>query len=216
MKTLLKLTVIAIVAFAAAQLRAAQTNLVQTISMGITAYQEGDVSTNGSIVTQPVIILKRATKDIIQLIAGALNTSISTKAKLLLITPIPEDDPTIVIQDGTNRVDVTGFFDVDTQASLGGFSVNTVSGVGKGTEYQIFRLRLRDNGGQILEAHFDVTGLSTVKTATIGKPGAVIGEARGISAVLFGTGDFTDGLVTHDLIVQVTLSVSGSTVQVLP
>lgn len=197
---------------------AATTNLVQTINMAITAYAEGDTTTNGAVVTTPVLKMKASVKDIIQLLGDATTNTFSAKAKLLLITPLPDGESSIVVEDGTNRVDVSDFFDAEDQGEgVGSTTVNTLTGIGKATHYRMFELELRDNGSQVLEVHFRVAGLSTIKSATIGKPGAVIGMSHSVSAVLAGTGDFTDDLGgTQEMIVQMTLTTIGTKTEVVP
>lgn len=218
MKKLSTLTVIAALAVAGtAQLKAAQTNLVQTIGITVTAYTEGDTVTNGTVVSTPVIKTKKATKDIILLLGDAMSVTFSAKAKLLLVTPLPDGDSTVVVQDGTNRTDVSGFFNTDEVGSgVTSSQVNTLTGIQKATEYRIFEFALRNNGGQTVSAHFAVAGLATIKSSSLGKAGAVIGKSHAVSAALAGTGDFKDGLVTKEMVVQVSLVTAGNTLEIVP
>src|SRR5262245_15748274 len=121
MNKLLKTTLIAsaVLLAGAAHVRALETNLVQTINISITAYAAGDPATNASIVTTPLLTQKATSKEIIALIGDAMGVIFSTKAKLLLISQLPDGNTTVVVQDGTNRTDVSGFFDVSNDTTVG-------------------------------------------------------------------------------------------------
>ena len=89
---------------------APQTNLVQSLHFNLTAYLQGGPVTNQDLVSYSMTPRKFFTPDIIQVIGISMSHQFSPKATLLAVTPLSGAPATIVIQDGTNRVDVTGFF----------------------------------------------------------------------------------------------------------
>jgi hypothetical protein len=222
MKNKLKLTLIALLALGIAQTRALAvgpvTNVVQTVSFLLTVFTEGEVVTNGSVVTKPVLKLKIATKDVIEALGTGTGNNFSAKAKLILVTPLDGDESSIFVQDGTNKVDVSELFSVDDVGSteVQGSSENTISGAKTATDYSIIRLRLRDHDTQILPAHFELSGLSTDKSAGIVIGGIIRGKSHQITLNLAGTGDFTDGTGTHSFIATGTVTVTGKTLSVEP
>src|SRR5437762_9691225 len=140
MKTTLKLATIALIAFAAAKASAfaPHTNVVQNINIKIVAYSEGETTTNGTVVNEPVIKQIKITKDIIKLLGDATTNTFSASAKLLLVTSLTfGGSPSILVKDGTNEVFVSEFFSYDDVGSsdVEGGTLNTVSGVTKGIEY---------------------------------------------------------------------------------
>ena len=220
MNITLKLALLALISFASAQTEAAgpTTNLVQNINLKLTVYTEEDTTTNGSVVTTPVLKLSRSTKDIIQLLGEATTNAFSPSAKLVLVSPLEDGDSSIIVQDGATQVDVSDFFSYDQTSSgdVHGSISNTVSKVEKETDYNIVEFSMHDHGAFKLGAHFDAAGLATVKSSTIVKSGTVLGKSHQVAANLAGEGDFTDDLGTHYIIVQVSITITGNTVVVTP
>jgi hypothetical protein len=222
MKNGLKLTLVALMALGITQARAIilgpTTNVVQTLSFTLSILAEGDATTNGSVITTPVLKLKKSTKDIISVLGTATGNTFSTKAKLIAVTSLSDDNTSLFVQDGTNKVDVSVFFAYDQVGStdVQGSSINTVTGVKTGTDFSIIRLQLQDHDSTTLTAHFDLSGMSTVKTTTIVIAGVVRGHAHQTSATLAGSGDFTDSSGTHSAIVTGTITVTGTTLEVDP
>jgi hypothetical protein len=183
MKHTLRITIAAAaVLVAATQAFGAQTNLVQNINLKLTVYTEGDTTTNSTTINTPVVKMNRTTQDIIQLLGEALTNSFSTSAKLQLVSPLDDGESKIVVQDGTNQTDVTEFFSYDEESSdsVHGRQITIGTGAVKGIEYSIIEFSLHDNGPLKLNAHFNVTGLATVKSASIVRSGVVVGEAQQI------------------------------------
>ena len=219
MKTTLKFAAIGLIVFATTAKAlpfAPHTNLVQNIGIKVIVYSEGDVTTNGTVATKPVIKQIKTTKDIIQLLGDATTNTFSASAKLQLITSLTfGGDPTILVVDGTNQVNVTGFFSYDDTSfdHIEGGTLNTVSGVEKGIDYSFIRFRLRDDGATTIKVHFDTDGFATTKSSSLVKNGAIIGDAHQTTANLAGGGEVSDSGELHSIIVQVTLTVTGTTVQ---
>ncbi|HLP76622.1 MAG TPA: hypothetical protein VK327_06830, partial [Candidatus Paceibacterota bacterium] len=162
------------------------TNLVQNINLSLTVYTEGATTTNGAVISQPIVKFKRTTKDLIQLLGSATTNTFSAKAKLIMATPQSEGDSVIYVQDGTNRVVVTGFFSEDEGSGVYGFSTNTVSHVEKESSYSLMRLRLHDTDTQDIALHFDLYGLSSTGSSSILKNKVILGKSNEVSASLLG------------------------------
>src|ERR1044071_8692820 len=119
MKTTLKLAVIGLIALAATKASAfsPHTNVVQNINIKVVVYSEGEETTNGTVVTKPVIKQTKTTRDIIQLLGDATTNTFSAGAKLLLVNSLTFDTTTIMVKDGTNEVIVTDFFSYEDVGS---------------------------------------------------------------------------------------------------
>jgi hypothetical protein len=192
-----------------------RTNLVQNISLDVTAYARGGTVTNGSLITTPVVKVKKVTRDIIQVIASATGNSFSPGARLVLVTPLPGGISRIFVRDGQANVDVSDFFSYRQFSNdVEGSQMNALSGMEKETDYGLIELSLRDSGVHLLELQFNVSGLSTEKTSSIVKSGAIVGKARRTIANLAGTGTFRDNSGEYSSIIQATWRITGDTLEI--
>jgi hypothetical protein len=153
----------------AGQVSAAQTNLVQSLHFDLTACFQGVNATNQNLVTYSVTPQRISNVDIIQALGTSLSQTFPPHATLRTVTLLPNGAETVVIQDGTNRVDVTGFF-VDTSAPVQ--VVKGVSDTSSGEEHQMQygnrTFRLRNKGGSpALTLNFQVAGFAQDKLHTL-------------------------------------------------
>jgi hypothetical protein len=174
----------------AGQISAAQTNLVQSLRFDLMAFFQGANFTNQNLVTSSVTQQRISNADIIQALGTSLSQTFSSHAALRTVTVLPNGPETVVIQDGTNRVDVTGFF-VDTSGPVQvakGVS-DTATGAEHGTQYGNRTFRLRNKGGSpALILNFQVAGFAQDKLWTISDPqGTIIGLGDEYSATVAGT-----------------------------
>jgi hypothetical protein len=215
MKLYLKLTVAGLVmTLAVTGTRAAQTNLVQVMSIVASAYAQGPIVTNGNVVSATTPLLKFATPAVIQALGASVGSNFSSTAKLLMVTPLlPSDVAGIFVQDGTNRTDVTGFFLIqETTDTMRRFVLDLNTGKAAAVSYDVERLRLRDQGGfPNLTMHLDIRGFTTVTAKTVvNGGGTVIGEAPQVSAIAAGDGDWNQ----TNLVVKAAIKIVGATLEV--
>lgn len=191
------------------------TNVLQNINITITGFSDGVESTNATTYSRSVNKIKKSTADIIQIIGNAMTNTFSKKSKLVLINNLAEEgDATVYVVDGTNRVDVSGFFSYDqpTSTDVQSYSSNFVSHVEKSIDYSIANFSLKDSDGYTLQTHFQSIGSSTITAASVVKSGVVLGKARQIALDLHGIGDYTDNSGSHDMVVHVVITITGNTV----
>jgi hypothetical protein len=193
-----------------------QTNVVQNINIVLTAYSQGDTVTNGAVISRPVFKVKKTNKDIILALGTATTNIFSTKSKLILVTGLVDTNSTVYVVDGTNRIDVSSFFSYDSSGStdIQSYQTNMVNHLEKSTDYTVAQFAMQDADGMILPGHFQAVGLSTVTAASVVKSGVILGKARQIAMDLNGVGDFKDDTGVHDLVVHVTITITGNTVVV--
>jgi hypothetical protein len=197
----------------ATQVHAAQTNLIQNISLLITSYSQGSSITNGTVVTTTMPKTKLTTLNVIQALGASTGDTFSSTAKLLLVSPLPAGPASIVVKDGTNVVDVTGYFVNQLRSETVESSiVDLATGKTLALSRNVQRFMLQDLGGfPDLTLHFDARGLTTTKTKTlVNGQGVVIGEAQQVFAILFGDGDKDDVYG----VMQVLIKVVGTTVEI--
>ena len=169
---------------------APQTNLVQVLHFHLSVDLPGATSTNQDLVGYSITSQKIFTVDIIQAIGTSMSRQFSANASLLAVTSLSGGPSAVVIQDGTNRVDVTGFFVInkDTTAVDRGI-LDTTTGFERGTECVNRSFRLRNRGGfPNLTVNFTVSGLSATKyKSLLDDQGAVIGVADEYVMSVVGT-----------------------------
>jgi uncharacterized protein YkwD len=174
----------------ASHVLAAQTNLVQSLRFDLTACFQGANVTNQNLVTYSVAPQRISNADIIQALETSLSQTFTIHAALRTVTVLPNGPETVVIQDGTNRVDVTGFF-VDTFGPVQ--VVKGVSDTSSGQEHQVQygnrTFRLRNKGGSpALTLNFQVAGFAQDKLHTLSEAqGTIIGMCDEFSATVAGT-----------------------------
>jgi len=192
---------------------APQTNLVQSLRFNLTAYVQGAPVTNHNLVSFSMAPRKIFTPDVIQVIGTATSHSFSPKATLLALTSLSGGPDAIVVQDGTNRVDVSGFFNINKDNIVVENGVfDSTTGAERGTECVNRSFRLRNRGGfPNLTLNFVATGLSQTKYKSLsGDQGSVIGVAEEFSMAIVGTAQ-VDG---QDTTVRGMVAVTGRTVEV--
>jgi hypothetical protein len=212
MKTL-KLAAVSTLLLYALPSMAAQTNLVQNISIVAKTISQGGSVTNGTLVTTGVNKGLLTTANIIQTLGASTGDSFASTAKLLLVSPLPSGSASIVVRDGTNEVDVTGFFvDQIRSDTMEGSVLDTSTGKMKATDYDIQRFQLVDQGGfPNLDTHFDARGVTVTKSKTlVNGAGAVIGQAHQVLAVLAGDGDRNN----TNVVMQVSIKILGGVIEV--
>ena len=212
MKT--KLTaLVALLILGAAQIHAAQTNLVQTFNIQLSAWIQGAAVTNYNIVTWSAIPKRISTADIIRVLGTSTTNHFSSDAKLLIITPLPDGDSSIVVRDGTNNVDVSLYFRHNQKGpSIQKGRLNTNTGVGSGIEYSAHNFSLRNaRNFPNLTSHFDVGGYSVAGfCALLNSHAQIIGEAYEYTAFVSGDGDING----EPAVVRGTISGKGRRVEI--
>jgi hypothetical protein len=220
MKNLMKcLTVSAGLCLAAGQLHGAETNLVQSIKFSGILYYQGATVTNstGTTVTKSTIRSVFNNRSLINRFGQVAAVTFSSSAKLLLVTELNGNDVYVVVQDGTNRVDVSSYFDVDFENDpvVETSSLNLSTSAFSATRYQLAKVKLHDPGvfGS-LGIHFDLDGLATVKRKSFTAAYALQLMDRP-SGKLAGKGKSDNvGGGDSDFLAAINFSVSGGTVEV--
>jgi hypothetical protein len=162
MKRPFKLAALAAFIAAAAMTSHAQTNRVANLGFQLVFYSQGATTTNGTRVVEDADVTRFGTKDLIQILGAATSNDFSRAARLLRVTAIIDGTnggTTTIVKDGTNVVDVTGFF----STALDGVVVHDSTFINgrllKATRYSIRNLALKDKTGfPALAAHFAVQG----------------------------------------------------------
>ena len=190
---IIKLTnVLALAMLGSIGIQAAQTNLVQTLHIELSAYTQGPVVTNGFVISSSLNTTRISNQDIIEALGSATTNSFSRDAHLLLMKSLPDGDLKVVIRDGTNSVAVTRFFSADhadTKAIRG--RINLLTGIASGSEYSFHNFALTDDtNAQPLTIHFELSGLTRATFISLlnGK-GRPFGTAYEYGAIMSGTGD---------------------------
>lgn len=166
----------------------AQTNETLALNIELTA-----VSQNATNSTN-VQCVKITSRGIIQDLAASLGTTFSHRAKLVVIAPSDALDnwSAVQVMDGTNVVDVTGFFD-HAQGSLVVQGTRTRGWGGSSTtvSYSVDSFSLMDQSGFTgLTEHFNVSGFTVISSTTrTNQKGTNSSQTDSISAVVSGTGD---------------------------
>ncbi len=174
------------------QAHAVQTNVVQNLSIQLRGVQPGGPVTNRSSIATGISPAKIETRDVIKALGLATSNLFSKTARLVIVTPLAGGDSAIQVRDGTNRVNVTGFF-LHTQVSavVSGSISNFLTLRTVGLGYSIQRFALRDGpGGAALGLHFDVSGFAAERTSGPGGQleldAAGAGDAGGSPLILRG------------------------------
>jgi hypothetical protein len=201
MKTnsILKLTVgLAAILFSGqAQIHAATTNSVQNIEFELTFFTQGPTNHPSTNITTVTINKFRATtRDVIAALGQATSNHFSRAAKLVSVRDATSTNSSRVIEvrDGTNVVDVTGYFHL-TAAETNLLSVhslfyNSVTGNAFATRDGIFHLSLSNSN---MTADLDLSGFATTTTAVF-KCGTNFVNVDEIDADVAGSGMGTNGV----------------------
>ena len=222
MKTPLKCLALGVgLCLAGGQLHAAQTNLVQTLNFRGILYYQGATETNSTATTITKSSIKSAfnNRSLINRFGQLASVTFSTAAKLLLVTELDSGDVYVIVKDGTNRLDVTSYFDVDFDNDpVVDVSTQTISsGALSATRLQLMDLRLKDVGDYgSFGMHFNLDGLATVKRKTMPVSSTLYLVERP-AGKLAGKGSSDNvGGGQSDFLAAITFSVTGGTVEVLP
>ena len=222
MKNLTKcLTAIVGLCLAAGQLSAAQTNLVQSLKVGGILYYQGATVTNGTATTVARSVIRSPfnNQSLISRFGQVAQVTFSSSAKLLVVSSLINNNVSIVVQDGTNRVNVSSYFEVgfDNDPVVEASTTTVGTGATSATRYQLMKFKVYDGGTfGSLGIHFDTDGLGTVKSTTLALNGTLHPVDRPTSKVS-GKGKSDNlGGGDSDFLAALTFSISGGTVEVRP
>ena len=201
-------------------IKAATTNLVQNVTFDLTLYEPGPTNVPPPA---PVKLLRVTTADLIAALGAATSNSFSHDARLVLVTDLGASKAaeSLEIRDGTNTVDVSGYFTAtNSELSVSGTAppddlLGLISGLGADLRrahelpvtYDILYLRM---AGHNLKARLEVSGFNTTLHTTLDDDGLNVSVDE-VSASVAGTGAGVDGTPA---IVQGTVSVLGDQIQV--
>ena len=215
MKRITKLLVfIALAVLGTFPLQSAQTNLVQTLQIRLAAYSQGPATTNGNLISTTVNVGSLFTPGIIQMLGAATSNTFSPKATLLVVRPLPDGDPMVVVRDGATTVGVTRFFSHEvSDPRIAQDTVNTNTGVSAGREYSYHVFALTNADSQVLTSHFVVSGLARATfVSLLNRQGAAIGAAYEYVAAVSGSGDVNG----TEALFQGTISGLGRKIEIVP
>jgi uncharacterized lipoprotein NlpE involved in copper resistance len=190
--------------------RADQTNLVQSLSIQLSGIAQGQPKTNGNVVRTGFDFVRVGTGDVITQLGSATGNSFSSKAKLVVVTPLPSGSSAIVVRDGSSSADVTSFFVYEQKSEfVSTGQTNLRTGRGNSTDYSIQRLALKDStdNATLLSLHFDVQGVA-VETSFFS---ATAGTQTELDASVSGSGDQNGKLI----ILEGSFRVQGNTLEVV-
>lgn len=195
---------------ALSQAQADQTNLVQTLHVGLSAMKQGRTTTNRNTVVTSIDADRLDTRQIIGAIGSVTGNTFSRASKLVLVTPVDGGVSQVEIRDGDVKLDVSGFFVFE---QIGGSVSRGVQFLKTGdtvqTTYSIQRLALQDLGGYpSLPVHFDVRGLAVDLQNSRDESG----QFFDLNAEVTGSGD-SNGSET---VIRGVISISGGTVEIVP
>lgn len=193
-KSILKPTagLIAVLIAGMGPIHAATTNSVQNINFELTFFTQGPTnhpSTNVTIVT--IDKFRVTTKDVIAALGHATSNNFSARARLVSVRDATSTNHSraIEVRDGTNAVDVTGYFDLTTAAtnlqSVHSLVYNSISGNGLAKTDGIFHLTLSSATNTNLTTSLDLSGFATTTTAIFKSGNLIVDE---IDADVAGSG----------------------------
>jgi hypothetical protein len=200
MKKTLTLAVIGtLLGVAAPRSTMAQTNVTLDLDFYLTTVSQGTVSTNDGVIVSNVRFGFIDEATIISELGASTSNTFSRRAELLLVFPTnAPNDWTVLVRDGSNSVDVTGFFDHTNGTNTVGSTIfNPRTGGVTDTEYSIERFSLNDQPGfPPLTTHFTVRGLTITTThGAVATPAGVFGVTDSITADVSGTGSSGGDLI---------------------
>lgn len=213
MKKLATLTITGLLALGSSQINAAQTNLVQNLSLKLVAYSQGLSTTNKNIVNENLNTGTISTKQVISVLGTATTNDFSSSAALVVVTPLvggTNGTPSIVINDGSNSVDVTSFFNI-TNYSNEAHSATFKSGtLVTETRYRFRGFDLVDNTNYpSLGLHFATAGLWTDSINPIVSRAGVLGYNSEVTFTVNGKGESGS---TKNLVLTGTISLGSGKV----
>jgi hypothetical protein len=190
-----------------AQITVAPTNVTLDLDFYLTTVSQGTVVTNGSNVINGVQFGSITESSIIKDLGTSTSNTFSRRAELALVTPVNDpDDWTVLVKDGSNTVDVTGFFTFTPGTnSVGRTVINSSDETVSDTSYSIDGFALHDaTNFPPLTTHFHVRGFTVITTRGVVPTAAagLVGVPEGIGADVSGQGEtggnllIIEGLVT--------------------
>lgn len=204
---LVKLTMAMVLAFGVSQAYADTTNLVQTVRVQLLGLRQGGTRTFGNVTTKSVDVVNVGTRRVIEALAAATGSSISSTGRLVMVTPLNSGlSRRFELRDGSTTVDVSAFFTYQSWSdTVEGSTVNNRTGRSVVTDYSIQQFVLHDADGAALNLHFDVNGVATQNNVN-----SAIGNDVSIDAA--GSGDREGDL----LILQGTIGIFGHALETVP
>jgi hypothetical protein len=182
-----------------AQTIAPQTNVTLDLDFYLTTVAQGTVTTNRGEVVNGVEFGSITEASIIRDLGASTSNSFSPRAELLLL--IPTNAPTnwtVVVRDGTNSTDVTGFFSyIPGTNSVGRTTLTTATGAVGDTQYSIDRFAVHDQAGfPPLATHFHVSGFTvTLTRGIVPTETGPVGVIEQLDASVAGTGERNGKLI---------------------
>jgi hypothetical protein len=159
----------------------------------LTTVSQGTVVTNGSNVINGVQFGSINEASIIKELGVSTSNTFSRRAELALVTPVNEpNDWTVLVKDGSNTVDVTGFFTFTPGTnSVGRTVINSADQTVSDTAYSIDGFALHDaTNFPALKTHFHVRGFTATTTRGVVPTAAgVFGVTESINADVSGQGE---------------------------
>jgi hypothetical protein len=199
--------IVGLLTVAAAQAQTFQTNLVQNLNVQLFGLKQGGTTTNGNYIITSANTTTLGTGEIINALGAATGNSFSRAATLNVVTPLPDGAPGVTVQDGTNAVDVSSFFRLQSlSGSVDNSVVNTRTGRSSSSDYSVAQFVLQD-GLAPLNLHFSVSGLAVENTFST----AGLGNLGNVDATVTGAGDRNGNL----LILEGSIHIHGDTLQVI-
>lgn len=189
--------------------QAAETNLVQNISLRLLALSQGLSTTNKTIVNENLETATIDTKRLISALGSATTNVFSKNAQLQLITTLMDgtnDDSIIVVRDGTNPPVRVGMFFTLTNFSSQVHSATFKSGVlVTETRYRYRGFDLHDDTNfPSLDLHITSSGIWRDTFDDIISKGHVLGRNSSASFDLNGRGNTGD--TNHEFVVEGSFS----------
>jgi hypothetical protein len=201
--------VAALLTLGTVQLRADQTNIVETIQIRLLGLKQGATTSNRTAVVTSVDTVRLDNRQVIRALGSSTGNSFSPASRLVLVTPMNGTAATVQVRDGNLTVDVTGHFALE-QLSTAVTSSALINRTGASTQtsYSIQRFALQDDVYGNVSLHFSVSGIAT-DTAT---NRTRRGQRTELNIDAAGSGD-SEGT---PLVIQGSINLSGETLEVVP
>jgi hypothetical protein len=209
MKPLTLATMAALLAIYTTPATAEQTNVVEYIHIRLLGYAQGETVKKGNQEVTQIQPVRLSTARVINALGQVTGKGFSPLSRLVLVTPAGGGVSSVEVRDGNTKVDVTGFFALETIGTPVVSSVlNTRNGQSSRVTYSIQRFALQDDPGynQSLGLHFDLSGFSIDNSSN---PKPRFGNLLRVDGA--GVGD--DG--GKSLVIQGEVGVSGSSIEVV-
>lgn len=184
------------------------TNRVQELAFQLVGFKQGATSSSGHRTTTSLDYDRIGTAEVIGALGKATGSGFSRRAKLVLVTSLPDGAAKLEVRDGSGKVDVTRFFVYERSGSVKLSEYNSRTGRGFETEYGLLRFALKDNDLDAkLGVQFDVSGLVTDTSFTTPAQGTTADAA----ATVTGAGDKQNDW----LILQGSVQIHGNTLEII-